>query len=418
VKVRNILGITAVAAVFGAAGFAQALPDVCTMANTEVKGVRASAEEISAYKAKLAAECELSEKYQQMQNKARTKFGISVEQITQYQAMRYIRRADYEAAKYNNIPPNLTYQIFDVQYTKPETKDSKIWDGFLKGIETLPSDRERIQAGGSFQFNDLLRIHRGFYQVSDERGDHANPPSPGVIKSPNPNDGAWWPLKPEAVSSTSKTVDDINAFYGELGLISTGLDSLYETQYMTQILSVKPLADGTGYGVYGGDSRGNEEHIQSILKFVNNMLSQARQNGVMVRKGRLMTPGEVAWLAQQYIVQVHPFQDGNGRVTRYLQELILTSFGMPQGASGDLMDNDVLTQTPAYYSQAISATKALLTSVDDCLEKTYPQAMNPASPAGGSKSDGRKNESRAKVDAIPFASLDQSTLNYDCRILK
>ncbi|CAN5667976.1 hypothetical protein BH10BDE1_BH10BDE1_16010 [soil metagenome] len=414
---RNLLGLSAVVATLAAANIAQALPDVCTMANTEVKGVRASAEDIAAYKAKLAAECELSEKYQQMQNKAKAKYGITLEQITQFQAMRYVRRADYNSAKANNITPNLTYQIFDEQYKKPETKDTKIWDGFLKGIESLSYDRERIQAGGRFELNDLLRVHRNFYQVSDERGDHANVPNPGIMKTPNPNDGPWWPLKPEVVATTTKTVDEINDAYGELDLVQTGLAGLYETAYMNQLISVKPVPNGTGYGLYGGDSRGNGTHIQNLLKFVNNMLSQARTNGVMVRKGHLMTPGEVAYLAQQYVVQVHPFQDGNGRVTRYLQELILTSFGEPVGSSGDLMENDVLTPNPAYYAEAISATKSLLTSVDECLEKNYVAATHPAS-LGAKSGGGRKGESAKTSEAIPLSSIDSSTIDYDCRLLK
>lgn len=390
-----------------------ALPDVCTMANIDSSKLPASTDVVG-YRAKLTAECELSEKYLQMKNKAQIRYGISLEQISQFQALRYVRRSSYTAAKYNNTPVNIIYQIFDEQYARPELRDTKVWDGFLKGVETLPADRARLQAGGQLEFSDLMRIHRNFYQVSDENGDAANNPMPGRIKPPSSNDGHWWRLKPEDVESMTKVVNGINETYLQLGLILSGVQTMYDAPYLSELISVRPLKDGTGYGFYGGDSRGNEQHLENIIAVVNAMLAQARETGVMVRNGRLITPGELAFLTQQFLVQTHPFYDGNGRTTRYVQELILTSFGLPYGASGDLMDDDVTTPLGDYYQTALAATRALLTSVDECLEVTYPAAMTITTNV---KSEGRKGESQTKTETRPFSSIDQAALAYECRLL-
>lgn len=412
---RNILaGALALLAV----NTAQAFPDVCTLANTEVSATNGiTAEEVASYKAKIAAECELSEKYQQMQIKARSRFGITLEQISEYQAMRYIRRSDYESAKGRQIPPHLTYQLLEADVNKPvEQRSSLVWDNFVTGIGQVADDRARVQNGSKFELNDLLRAHRGFYRLSNEVGDFGHDPLLGQLRPPNPNDRHWWRVKADDVPRVKAIVDKLNEAYEELGLVPSALDTLYtENNYMTEVLRLKPATDGVGMAMYESDSRAVAKHVNLLLSFIDANLAQARQGRAMIWKGRLLTPGELAFLSQQTLVQIHPFSDGNGRTSRFVQELILTSFNMPQGSSGDLMDDDVLTLHGDYYAKAMGASRQLLLSVDQCLEKNYDEASGRAP----QKNEGAKGEKKKRpVEVLNLATIDQSRIDYNCRLVK
>ncbi len=73
--------------------------------------------------------------------------------------------------------------------------------------------------------------------------------------------------------------------------------------------------------------------------------------------------------AQHPVYGHAPFSEGNGRTSRFMQELVLTALGLPHGSSGDLMDIDVLTPFPKYYQTAMSSTTNLMSSMESCLEQ-------------------------------------------------
>ncbi len=410
--------VTGSLVLLGATPAALAMTDVCTLANSDIPtSIRVSDQELASYKSKMARECALSEKYQQMQRKAQQRYGISLEQITQYQAMRYIRRSDYEVARMSNVRPQITYQIFKADYLKPEDqRTTLIWDGFVAGVSQLPQERMRIQSGTRFGFEDLMRVHRGFYRVSNEIGDFAHAPVPGTIRLPQPNDLHWWKLKADEVPKARAILDQINQRFAELGLVPSGLGTLFsgDEDYMNHIVHIKEARDGDGMAIYQGDTRAARKHLDLMLAFVDGNLSQARQGRPMFWEGHLLTPGEVAFLAQQDLVHIHPFLEGNGRVSRFVQEMILTAFSMPHGSSGDMMDNDVLTITTEYYERGISETEKLLLSVDECLEKTYPSTQASVKSEGGAKGD----RGARPTKMIDLTTVNMSQIEYGCRLVK
>lgn len=413
---------------------AEAFPDVCALAEVDVTRAPVSAEEISAYRAKISNECGLSEKYRQMVRKANERFGLSLEQISVFEAMRYVDRDYYEGAKASNTPLRLIYQTTKSAYSLPlEQRSSRVWDNFQRGIRQLNAERERVANGGRYELKDVLRVHAGFYpsevelrglskeqrDMALEVGDYAHEPLPGQIKPAYGNDRHWWLLDAEKVDSTKKLIAEINEAYSNMGLIGSQMDRLYGDPYVNDVLSVRQTKDG-GMGFYGGDTKTNQEHLANLFNMVNTLLAQARQGQYMVWKGRLYTPGQLAFLTQQFLVQTHPLHEGNGRVSRFTQELILTLFSLPPGSSGDLMNIDVLSTNAEYYRTAMLKSYDLLTETDDCLERVYPQATRPSIFSSVNQSRGRKNEAPKPVVVPPpisVFSLDQTTLEYDCRIL-
>jgi len=94
-------------------------------------------------------------------------------------------------------------------------------------------------------------------------------------------------------------------------------------------------------------------------------------------------------------VQVHPFSEGNGRTSRFIQELILTSLGLPHGASGTLMNIDVYSPPENYYVTAMQKTEELIGRMESCLD-TY-------------KVSRMKSEDKIRAG--------QNNLDYDCRLV-
>jgi len=367
-----------------------ALPDDVQMSETEV----------TAYRLKLQNECWWMQAYQELKSQLLSRYQLTPEQISEYQAMRFIRRADYETAKATEVPVELIYQIKRDQYQLPlDQRSSVIWDNWSKGILQLTNLRSAIQNGEAFTYAKLEQAHVNFFQLSDEVGDDANPPHPGVMKPPVPSDYYWWELSgPQEAAEAKAVTSAINNHYKELGLLPN-----FPEAKLNLVIDVRQAVRRQPpekknvieyvWVVFSGQTRANMTHLQNILKFVQHMLTQALQNRTLIWNGKALTPAEVAMLAQKFYVGVHPFAEGNGRTGRLMQELILTVMDMPHGSSGDLMDYDVLTTFPDYYRRAMQSNVQLMHKMKTCLE-IY-----------------RQNSPEELIQT------DQRAIDYSCRIL-
>lgn len=382
---------------------AQAGVDACSLSQRVFAGyggisVGASAVELDQYQNKLNKECQLQRQYQTLQTRA-AQFGISLENISVFQALRFIGRSYYIQARYNDTPVPLIYQRRDSMYELPiEQRSDEIWLNFQTGISQLEGWRRRVmEEKHALTLDDLKVIHSGFYQKSDETGDHSREPHPGDIKPPYKNDIAWWWLdSDEERQRVQQQVESANAYYRDLGLIPNVVSG--EGEFIGDPMIVKKVNDK--WGVFSGDSNASVAHMRNLLGFMNGMMKQARSGGHMIwRQGTktvMMTPAELAFVVQQYFVSVHPFYEGNGRISRFLQELILTSFGLPPGSSGDLMANDALTASYEYYQLGIEKTGEQIEAVGKCLD-SYSSAL--------AWQSGRLRD------------VDAAKLEYDCRLL-
>ena len=308
--------------------------------------------------------------------------------------MRYVERYRFNDAASMNTPVPLIYQKLRTDYKKSnDEKSTEIWNNFTIGIRQLEGVKLKVAAGEKFTLSDLQAVHKGFFTVSDEKGDFTHEPHPGEIKPESDQDNEWWKLKSEDVASAVAVVDRKNSEYQQMGLMT----NFKGDAYINNLLSMKPL--GAGFAIYSGDTRANKQHTENILNFMNTLLEQAHQGQHMVWRGELFSPARLAFFVQQYYVAIHPFHEGNGRTSRFLQELILTSFSLPHGSSGDLMASDVLTGHEDYYRLAVNKTSELVQALQNCMDGPYKFVTGPI---GASKD---------------LASKDQSTIEYGCRII-
>ena len=373
-----------------------AISDACSLMQIEIPAsLNMSQNEITLYQQRLRTECWWTQAYRQFRSDLQTKFQLTPDLVTEYQAMRFVRRVDFENSKNNNIPIEKTYQILRSQYALPnDQKSSVIWDNWVKGIAQLIPAKQSVLNGDFFDYEKLKKVHIGFFQLSNEVGDDANPPDVGVIKPPVPEDNYWWDFATQQEADAAKViVDGINDYYRSMGLLPHFADDKLNRILDVRLAVKRQPSDKQNVieyvnVIFSGQSRANLTHIQNILDFVRTMLSQALQNQPLVWNNKVMTPAEVAYLAQKFYVGVHPFSEGNGRTSRFIQELVLTTMDMPHGSSGDLMDSDVLTSFPDYYNQAMTANIKLMQTMKNC------------------------------VNLYAQSSPDDSSLPYSCRVLK
>jgi len=77
------------------------------------------------------------------------------------------------------------------------------------------------------------------------------------------------------------------------------------------------------------------------------------------------TPFEAGSFLQRYFVTVHPFHDGNGRVSRFILDLISKKFNMPYAPAGDLT-NDILSTKQRYFKETLIKTDNMMELLKQC----------------------------------------------------
>ena len=383
------------------AQLALAISDSCTLQSSPLPShVTAPAQAIQSYRNKLKTECDITNRYRYLKSELNSKYRLALTDISEYQAMRFVRRVNFEDSKAKEIPVELTYQINRAQYNLPnDQKSSVIWDNWIKGISQLENIRNGVVQGRVFDFEALKRAHVGFFQLSSEVGDDAHIPDEGVIKPPSDYDNYWWAFETEAeAKSALSIVNTINDHYERMGLLPSFPDPRLKKVLDVRQAQKRQPDDRKNvieyvWVIYSGQTKANKEHVTNILYFANTLMKAAINNEHLIWNGVPLTPMEVAYLTQKFYVGVHPFSEGNGRTGRLLQELILAVMDMPHGSSGDLMDSDVLSTFPDYYNQAMTGQVNVLNTVLNCLTE-YSQLSH-----------------------INLAKAPLQNVNYSCRIL-
>ena len=75
----------------------------------------------------------------------------------------------------------------------------------------------------------------------------------------------------------------------------------------------------------------------------------------------------VADLQRRYIA-IHPFHEGNGRMSRFIQDMLLQLFNLPPSPAGDLQ-SDVLTTNAVYRKETAEAFKLAMRNLESCLKQ-------------------------------------------------
>lgn len=369
--------------------------DACSLAATPLPAEKKiTAGEKASYLLKLNNECQLQKKYQALEREIRVSYGLTLDNVTVYHALRYVQRSYYDQAKKDGVPLEVLYQKNKADYALSlNQRSTEIWDNWTIGLRQFPGFVERLRRNPHITLDDIKTLHKGFFAISTEVGDYSNPITPGQMKGLGNNTVNWYKITPDSrVRAFQITIDNINKRYAELQLIPAPIPG-DATAHLP--IRVRQHAADMGFYFYSAAAEMVETHMNNILRLLNHQLEQGARGEHMFWNGRPLTPAEIAYTVQQFFVHVHPFVDGNGRTSRFLQEAVLTLFQLPFGASGDLMAIDMAMTQSDYYNTAMLRNKLQLDAVSYCVDRLYPQIFY-------------------KIGNIHNA--DPKSMPYDCRL--
>lgn len=338
---------------------------------------------------RLSAECQLQRSFEALKTRSQ-RLGVDIDAIQIYKALRYVERYRYNEARDKAIPVSRIYQFCRRDYKKPlEQWSTDAWDNWSAGISQLP-ETVKFLRDRPLTLNDMLNAHKGFYTLSDEQGDFSHAPDPGKIKWAYPMniDRPWWRFSTtEEEQAALKTSKEIYDEYSAYDMLPHSNLKFQNTPLNGTITVIK------GVGIFSADATLLPEHYAIWVNTFNRYTSLIRNfyEGITFNDP-LWTPMEFASNMQRHFVQVHAFAEGNGRNSRFWQDVILNMFGLPYAASGDMMSDDVLATHNVYYAEFYKVTNAAMSDISRCLNE-YEKIL-------GDKPVG-----------------EATSLSYDCRIL-
>jgi hypothetical protein len=303
----------------------------------------------------LEKECSLETRIKAL----RLKMDVESNQL--YKAMKYVDARFYSSAK-NVKPVSKIYQTTKAAGKLPLNEQSDIiWQNFVLGYSALPAETQLLKNGETITSEMLKRIHKGFYQLSNEVGDFAHEPHPGTFfheRTPKEKDQkAWW-----SQNINQEIINDVHSINSDA--LNWGL--LKDTRPVNEIPIY--LIRVTETEVFRANSSEHKALIANVLNFTNDYLKII--NSVYQLEPKvglpLLSPMRLAIYAQKTFVSIHPFIEGNGRTSRFLQDMIMSYFDLPAINSGELMNVDTLMPFDDYYNLALDKTEEMLARMEFC----------------------------------------------------
>lgn len=313
----------------------------------------------SEYLKKIFNECALVRKKNSVLSKADS-LGIDLSKMTEWQAPRFIETSWLQWAEKENIPVAKIYQ----KTKNFKTREKLIWKNWSEGILQL---EDLLKQRSPITLYDLKNIHNRFYSLDLEIGDFAGDPGINKLVPSDAKMPLWWTevASPDWMKYYQNSAETNLKFLDNLGLNFKNQDP--DDNENETLISLNKGKNDT-INIYATHPKFKEHNTKKLLRFINQVLKFAKNKKPIQISETLLSPMQAALIAQQVLVQIHPFQDGNGRVSRLIQELIMASYELPYGSSGDLMKIDGLYDFNTYYNLALEKTKEQLDHVNQCLD--------------------------------------------------
>ncbi len=280
-------------------------------------------------------DCQFQDRYQEVKKAFQNEFNIDVLDINEYRALRFIGRSTWDSnLKKGQGDPRKMY--------KPAPVVWNLWsetEKWLRGIAPNTLGIKDIQEINRRSVNkDIMSVWA--VKLKGAR--------PGKIRSKKTQ------LPPQFFYTCDKesATYELVTFYKHFDVVDSRGRSLLRTSFHEC-----PDLEG----VY----RGNVRYLKSskvpreLMKWINSYNT--------IDLGDLAPIDRVADLQRRFI-SIHPFGDGNGRTSRFLQDQYLTKWKLPLPASGDLQ-KDLETPTMQYRQNMKKAIERSLNVLEACLEQ-------------------------------------------------
>lgn len=103
---------------------------------------------------------------------------------------------------------------------------------------------------------------------------------------------------------------------------------------------------------------GEISYLRSKLveKEINKLLDEVNKYVNLFLEGKKLPISPIQFMAdiQRKYISIHPFHEGNGRISRYIQDILSSAFKLPPVPAGDLQ-NDVINKKDEYRKETVDA---------------------------------------------------------------
>lgn len=279
-------------------------------------------------------DCELQDEYR----KIRTEFAayaIDIEQIAEYKALRFISRNSWSKAKSQG-------EVNPAQIYSPAPQ---VWNQWLEG-----EDYAKTLQVKDLSVEMLSRLHKK--SMSDDTISsfaHSKGTRPGLIRSSR----LQWPPG-FTFQCDSREIN--NQLFTQILKQRHDLKSQRGTQ-MIKLFSIRQCEDGLFW-------EGSIRYLVSseVPAEISNWVNGLKQELTAQTK----SPIEIMATYQRKFVAIHPFGDGNGRISRFVQDILSRHYDLPFVPAGDLQ-NDVLADPGHYILQTRQRISGMLNFLSECL---------------------------------------------------
>lgn len=312
--------------------------------------VQACPPEVEAMKSKFLGNmsvCEIHDRYQNALSKLRAQGVKDPEAIGNLKAPRFIFRPDWLKAR--SIDPQLALKLY-----KPAPNTWLDWAAAAKIVDTEAANNFANKKLPLISIEWLKNVHgQSLSGLSPRAAEFRKIPvlGPNVFASSALTidkaagvqsikyQSALHPGTPLVTFTPTQCLEDRDAAFNQL------FWEQYKNNRMIKSDQWPALPENSSFTAADGTQRtcgfiryaAAEEVEPQLQRWVNFVNRTTRTWGSLEPEN---DPIVVAMHAQRWFVSIHPFEDGNGRVSRFAMEWLLKSVGLPAPVIED-MNNDM-----------------------------------------------------------------------------
>jgi prophage maintenance system killer protein len=338
---------------------------------TEVQTTQRSIADCPSYLSGYPVECGIFIKYQKARTTLRQKLDLDIEFLSKYRATRFISLYSWDKhkkKKHNNFP-------WMVYQPSPETWNT--WERGARYLKTIEKNK-KILKNHQLNKNDLIALHQAAItkDLMKWTAKYIKNAAPGKFRIIENGVNPYFTTPSFAISCNGHSpitaqINNLLLDYDLKGSDGLPLVQAKPTTCKRSLLyknwsKKEKIKYGKNYfaTVYYTKTKRVKKEFEYLLKKINTQWPKYFSDSVKPK----LSPIEFAADIQRHFISIHPFGDGNGRLSRLVQDLILNSFGLPYAPAGTLK-NDIFTPQKKYRADNIKAFKKQIVELEICVKK-------------------------------------------------
>lgn len=308
-----------------------------------------------------ARDCAIQDRYLALKS-AYASRQVNIDEVAEYRVIRFVDRYNWERAKTSRIKPEQIYQPAPATWT--------VWDSGIREVMRIGGAKGQLLNGFNLDESNISYVNKVLLmneqqnlnvkdKITDQTlnpGEYRKVTSTGVgFRSGGQDYSSMINLSEESMNRLQTRWESaMGATFSDL------LQNAGVTNYADANLKSGMKENEARTFVYYAPSTAVPAAMEWIKNFIK--LNLERYNA----GNPVLSPMELAAVAQKWFVSIHPFSDGNGRTSRAIQDLILAHFEMPFVPGGDLQD-DATSVYEDYVQRTYAKTENLLSALELCL---------------------------------------------------